>query len=216
MNVHSPSGDSRHQQYFVFLSFPTRIFQPKLFSCFFQAASVSVQSGQNCPRVCSYGFFLDRLVQETMMCSGLGGGAAGHTLGFPGSRNKDMDPGQMTGTETALTKEENLQRMKMSPSWLRVRSSVSSVMGSSGPMESSLPGHPSSQMAALLGRVSSLSSCPCSLSSVSLDLDSATKTRCSLLAEMSVPWRNRVWENMTSSGCHQDLSSPVESPEKEF
>lgn len=42
------------------------------------------------------------------MCSGLGGGAAGHTLGFPGSQNKDMDPGQMTGTETALTKEENL------------------------------------------------------------------------------------------------------------
>lgn len=79
MNVHSPSGDSRHQQYFVFLSFPTRIFQPKLFSCFFQAASVSVQSGQNCPRVCSYGFFLDRLVQETMMCSGLGGGCRAHT-----------------------------------------------------------------------------------------------------------------------------------------
>lgn len=179
MNVHSPSGDSRHQQYFVFLSFPTRIFQPKLFSCFFQAASVCVQGGQNCPRVCSYGFFLARLVQETMMCQQPRRGSAGHPLGFPGSQNKDPDPGHMSETETALTKEENLQRIKMSPSWIRVISSVAPVMGSSEPAESSLPGHASSQMAALLGRVSSLSLCPCSLSSVSLDPDSATKTRCS-------------------------------------
>lgn len=65
--------------------------------------------------------------------------------------------------------------MEMSPSWVRVTSSLAPVMGSCGPVERARLVHALPQMVVLLGRVSSFYLCHCFLSYASLDPDSATQ-----------------------------------------